>query len=192
MTIQTRNKRKDWQVGLGIKAHNVVCKRSLSGLSETIKWALRDQVSGIERTSNGHSLPVLQVSSAQSVGRFLGTSCESAASLLCMMLYEDFVMLLCWFGDTTMPILWYFYHIYDTSMILFCKTIRKVSFLYIIMYQAITPVFNQKDDTLRLFSRKNFFSCAYKLDGKSKKYLIWNLIDSPKITPRRRLYYMAT
>ena len=40
------------------------------------------------------------------------------------------------------------------------------------MYQAITPVLNQKDDTLRLFSRKNFFSCAYKLDGKSKKYLI--------------------
>ena len=128
MTIQTRNKRKDWQVGLGIKAHNVVCKRSLSGLSETIKWALRDQVSGIERTSNGHSLPVLQVSSAQSVGRFLGTSCESAASLLCMMLHDDFVMLLCWFGDTTMPILWYFYHIYDTSMILFCKIYRKSHF----------------------------------------------------------------
>lgn len=165
----------------------MVCKRSLSGLSETIKWALRDQVSGIERTSNGHSLPVLQVSSTQSVGRFLGTFYRSAASLLCMMLYEDFVMLLCWFGDTTMPISWYFYHIYDTSMILFCKIIRKVSFLYIIIYQIITLAFNQKDDTLRLFSRKNFFSCAYKLDGKSKMYLIWNLIDSPKITSRRRL-----
>ena len=25
------------------------------------------------------------------------------------------------------------------------------------MYQVITPVFNQRDDTLRLFSRKNFF-----------------------------------
>ena len=25
------------------------------------------------------------------------------------------------------------------------------------MYQVITPAFNQKDDTLRLFSRKNFF-----------------------------------
>ena len=25
------------------------------------------------------------------------------------------------------------------------------------MYQGITPVFNQKDDTLRLFSRNNFF-----------------------------------
>lgn len=138
----------------------MVCYRPLSGLSMPVKWALRDQVSGIERTSNGHSLPVLQVSSAQSVGRFLGTSCESAASLLCMMLHDDFVMLLCWFGDTTMPILWYFYHIYDTSMILFCKTIRKVSFLYIIMYQVITPVFKQKDDTLRLFYEKTFFVCV--------------------------------
>ena len=121
MTIQTRNKRKDWQVGLGIKAHNVVCKKSLSGLSETIKWALRDQVSGIERTSNGHSLPVRWALSTQSVGRFLGTSCESAASLLCMMLYGDFVVLQWWF-------LWYFYQIYDTSMILFCKIYRKSHF----------------------------------------------------------------
>ena len=64
------------------------------------------------------------------------------------------------------------YHIYDTSMILFCTIIREVSSLYIIMYQINTMVFNQKDDTLRLFSRKNFFSYAYKLDGKSKKYLI--------------------
>lgn len=39
------------------------------------------------------------------------------------------------------------------------------------MYQIITPIFNQKDDTLRLFSEK-LFSCAHKLDGKSKKYLI--------------------
>ena len=51
----------------------------------------------------------------------------------------------------------YFYHIYDTSMILFCKIIRKVSFPYIIMYQIIIPIFNQKDDTLRLFSEKTFF-----------------------------------
>ena len=64
---------------------------------------------------------------------------------------------------------------YDTSitfMILFCKVIRKVSFLYLIIYQTLTSYFNRKDDTLRLFSRKNFFSYAYKLDGKSKKYLI--------------------
>ena len=40
------------------------------------------------------------------------------------------------------------------------------------MYQVITLVFNQKDDTLRLFFTKKLFSCAYKLDGKSKMYLI--------------------
>ena len=72
----------------------MVYHRPLSGLSETIKWALRDQVSGIERTSNGHSSPVQRALSAQSIGRFLGTYCESAASLLCMMLYDDFVMVL--------------------------------------------------------------------------------------------------
>ena len=152
MTIQTRNKRKNWQAELGTNAHKVFCQRSLSGLSVPVKWALRDQVMGIDRPSYGHSLPVLRASSAQSVGRFLGTFCGSAASLLCMMLYEDFVMLLCWFGDTTMPISWY----------------------------------------IETFFTKKLFSCAYKLDGKSKKYLIWNLINSPKITSRRKLYYMAT
>ena len=44
-----------------------------------VKWALRDQVSGIERTSNGQSLPVQRALSAQSIGRFLGNSCGSAA-----------------------------------------------------------------------------------------------------------------
>ena len=37
-----------------------------------VKWALRDQVMGIDRPSYGHSLPVLLASSAQSTGRFLG------------------------------------------------------------------------------------------------------------------------
>ena len=157
----------------------MVCQRPLSGLSETIKWALRDQVSGIERTSNGHSLPVQRASSAQSVGRFLGTSCKSAASLLCMMLYDDFVMVLWWFGDTSMPISWYFYPFYDTSMRLFCKIIRKVSFSYLIIYQIFKSVFSRKNETLRLFFTKKLFSCAYKKDDRSKKYLIWNLIDTP-------------
>ena len=128
MSIQTRNKRENWQAGLGIKVHKVFCQRSLSGLSVPFKWALGDQVSGIERPSNGHSLPVLWALSAQSVGRFLGTSCGSAASLLCVMLYGVFVMLRWRF-------LWYFFRIYDTSMILFCKVIRKVSFFYLVVYQ---------------------------------------------------------
>lgn len=126
MSKQTRNKRKDWQVGLGIKAHKVVYHRPLSGHSGTKCRALREQVTGTHCPYSGHRVPKVS-------DDFMGTYCESAASL------------------------WYFYHIYDTLMILFCKIIRKVSFSYIIMYQIFTPVFNQKDDTLRLFSRKNFF-----------------------------------
>ena len=59
-------------------------------------------------------------------------------------------------------------HIYDTSMILFCKIIKKVSFQYIVMYQIITPIFNQKYDTLRLFSRKNFFRMRINLTENLK------------------------
>ena len=36
------------------------------------------------------------------------------------------------------------------------------------MYQAITQVFNQKDDTLRLFSRKNFFRMRINLTENLK------------------------
>lgn len=84
-----------------------------------------------------------------------------------------------------LSILWYFN---DTS----CKGIRKVSFLYIITYQIFTSESRQKDDTMTLFFIKKLFSCTYKLDEKSKKYLIWNLIDTLKITSQRRLYHMAT
>ena len=48
------------------------------------------------------------------------------------------------------------------------------------MYLIFISEFSRKDDTLRLFSRKNFFSCAYKVDGKSKKYLVSYLIDTPQ------------
>lgn len=152
MTIQTRNKRKNWQAELGTNAHKVFCKRSLSGLPVPVKWALRDQVMGIDRPSYGHSLPVLRASSAQSVERFwaLFTGRRLRYYAWCFMRiswcsYADLVILPCQFHDT-----------------------------------------------LRLFFTKKLFSCAYKLDEKSKKYLIWNLINSPKITSRRRLYYMAT
>ena len=40
------------------------------------------------------------------------------------------------------------------------------------MYQVITPVFNQKDDTLRLFSRKNFFRVRINSTENLKKYQI--------------------
>lgn len=37
MTIPIRYKRKDRQVGLGIKVHKVICQRPLSGLSMPVK-----------------------------------------------------------------------------------------------------------------------------------------------------------
>ena len=40
------------------------------------------------------------------------------------------------------------------------------------MYQIITQIFNQKDDTLRLFSRKNFFRVRINSTENLKKYLI--------------------
>ena len=160
MTIQTRNKRKNWQAELGTNAHKVFCQRSLSGLSVPVKWALRDQVMGIDRPSYGHSLPVLRASSAQSVGRFLGTFCGSATSLLCMMLYEDFVMLLCWFGGTTMPISWYFYHIYDTSMILFCKIIKKYHSYILLCIRQLHLFLIRKMILWDFFHEKTFFVCV--------------------------------
>ena len=171
-----------------------------------IRWSVCARQVGTQGPSVGHRQTKLRALIARIVGieypkrrTIFGHFMRLGGFDFMMMLYSNFVILrwrFCdafWrFCDASMPISWYFYHIYDTLMILFCKIIRKVPFIYIIIYQILTLVFNQKDDTLRLFSRKNFFSCAYKLDGKSEKYLIWNLIDSPKITPRRRLYYMAT
>lgn len=68
------------------------------------------------------------------------------------------------FCDGFMMVWWYFY---GNFMILlshswyfddtFCKVIRKVSFSYIIIYQLFIPLLNPKDDTLRLFHKKNFF-----------------------------------
>lgn len=191
MSIQTRNKRKDWQPGPEQKAHKVVCLRPLSGHLETTKWALRDQASGIDRPWNGHSLPILRALSAQSFRRFLGTSCGSATSLLCIMLYDDFVMLLGCFCDNFMPISWYFYQFYDTLMILLVKELKK-HHSCILLHIRLLYRNPHKKMILWYFFHKKLFSCAHKLDGKSKKYLIWNLIDTLKITSRRRLYHMAT
>ena len=68
--------------------------------------------------------------------------------------------------------LWYFY---DTS----CKIIQNVSFFYLIICQLFIFTFSKENDTLTLFHKKLFFARAHT-QGKSKKYLIWNLIDTKK------------
>ena len=59
--------------------YRVVRKVStLAGLLVPVTRSLRDQVTGIDRPSVGHSLPVLRVLSAHFVGCFLGHCFEQA------------------------------------------------------------------------------------------------------------------
>ena len=128
MPIQTMNKKKDWQAGLGIKSHKLFRKRPSCGLScpssghsVNKRRASTEQASGIDWTSDGHQPNKRLVLIARAVftecpkvGRLLGTPCRSAALLLCIMPHDDFVILRWRF-------LWYFYQIDDTSMILLVK-----------------------------------------------------------------------
>ena len=112
------NKRKDWQAGWGIKSHKPFCQRPSGGMScpssghsGTKRWALIARAVFTE---------------CPKVGRFLGTPCRSAALLLCIMPHDDFVIL-------RWRYLWYFYQIYDTSMILLVRYF-KMYHSYILLY----------------------------------------------------------
>lgn len=144
MSIQTRNKRKDWQPELGIKAHKVVCKRPSSGHSGTKCRALREQVTGTHYPYSRHRVPKVSddFGHFSQVGGF--DIMHDALWLFC----DGFMMIWWYFYGNFMILLSYSWYFDDT----FCKVIRKVSFLYIIIYQLFIPLLNPKDDTLRLFS----------------------------------------
>ena len=138
---------------------------------------------GIDWTSDGHQLNKRRAFIAHAVctecpkvRRFLGTPYRSAALLLYIMPHDDFVILRWRFYDTSIRLmillsdLWYFY---DTS----CKIIQNVSFLYLIIYQLFISTFCQKM-ILWYFFHKKLFTYEHILNGKSQKYLIWNLIDT--------------
>ena len=134
MSIQTMNKRKDWQAGLGIKSHKLFRKRPSCGLS--------CPSSGHSGTKRRALIARAVFTECPKVGRFLGTPCRSAALLLCIMPHDDFVILRWRF-------LWYFY---DTS----CKIFQNVSFFYLIIYQLFISVFSKRM-ILWHFFHKNFF-----------------------------------
>ena len=77
--------------------------------------ALRDHVMGIDRTSDGHSLPVLWASSAHFTGWFLDTILSKRIRIFLYVVDYNFVFLynaLWWFDDTSIEImilLWYFF-----------------------------------------------------------------------------------
>ena len=121
-----------------------------------VKWALRDQAMGIDRPSDGHQLNKRRAFIAHAVctecpkvWRFLGTPCRSAALLLCIMPYDDFVIL-------RWRYLWYFYQIYDTSMILLVRYF-KMYHSSILLYISYLSLRSAKEWYFDTFFIKNFF-----------------------------------
>ena len=146
MSIQTRNKRKDWQPELGIKAHKAVCKRPSSGHSGTKCRALREQVTGTHCPYSRYRVPKVS-----------DDFWALLASRRLRYYAWCFMTILWWFYDDLVILLWQFH---DTSMRLFCKIIRNVSFFYLAIYQIFKSVFSRKNETLRLFYKKTFYVCV--------------------------------
>lgn len=133
----------------------MVCKRPSSGHSGTKCRALREQVTGTHCPYSRHWVPKVS-----------DNFWALLASRRLRYYAWCFMTILWWFYDGLVIILWQFHDTSITFMILrwyfddtFCKVIQKVSFLYIIIYQLFIPLLNPKDDTLRLFHKKNF-SCV--------------------------------
>ena len=157
------NKRKDWQAGWGIKSHKPFCQRPSgdlsypsSGHSGTKRWASTDQAMGISWTSVGHRqtkgrafIAHAVCTECPKVWRFLGTPRRSAAWLLCIMPHDDFVIL-------RWRYLWYFYQIYDTSMILLVRYF-KMYHSSILLYISCLSLCSAKGWYFDTFFIKNFF-----------------------------------
>lgn len=131
----------------------MVCKRPLSGHSGTKCRALREQVTGTHCPYSRHRVPKVS-----------DDFWALLASRRLRYYAWCFMTILWWFYDDLVILLWQFHDTSITFMILrwyfFCKVIRKVSFLYIIIYQLFIPLLNPKDDTLRLFHKKTFLVCV--------------------------------
>ena len=87
-------------------------------------------------------------------------------------------------------ILWYFYWIYDTSMILLCKINRKVSFLQTIIYQSHTSVLAQ---IMRLwdFFREKTFMCAKERKKEERKRWWYKKKAAMATTPLLLILYFT-
>ena len=120
--------------------------------------ALRDHVKGIDRTSDGHSLPVRWASSAHFTWWFLGTI---LGKRICCFLYfvdYNFVSLynaLWWFDDTSIEI-----------MILLCKHIWKCHFAN----RYVSVIYLQTMILWDFFQEKTFM-CENKGMGESASFV---------------------
>ena len=126
----------------------------MAGLWVPVTRALRDHVMGIDRTSDGHSLPVLWASSAHFVGWLLGTILSKRIRIFSICSWLQF----CVFVQCFMVIWWYFYRNYDTSMILICKHIWKCHFAN----RYVSVIYLQTMILWDFFSRKKHLCARIK------------------------------
>ena len=134
----------------------------MAGLWVPVTRALRDHVMGIDRTSDGHLLPVLWASSAHFAGCFWGTILSKRIRIFSICSWLQF----CVFVQCFMVIWWYFYRNHDTSMILLCKYIWKCHFTN----RYVSVIYLQTMILWDFFEKKTFM-CEYKGMGESASFV---------------------
>ena len=134
----------------------------MAGLWVPVTRALRDHVMGIDRPSDGHSLPVRRASSAHFMGWFLGTILGKRIRIFSICSWLQF----CVFVQCFMVIWWYFYRNYDTSMMLLCKYIWKCHFAN----RYVSVIYLQTMILWDFFQEKTFM-CEDKGMGESASFV---------------------
>ena len=144
------------------------------GHQQTKRWASTDQALGINRPSVGHLLPVRWAQSAQTSGDFWALLVRSVVLLL-RMPHDVFAML--WWR-----FLWYFYHIYDTSMILLI-TQFKMYHSSILLHISYLFLYSVEKMILWYFFHKKTFSYTISTGWKP-----FSLIGRSNRTDRTNFY----
>ena len=138
-------------------AHQVVTQGPSVGHRQNKWWALFARIAGVECPK----FPVLfghfvRLGGFDFMHDALWRFCNASMTILwCFDVFDD-------------VFLWYFYPFYDTLMRLLVKKSEKYHSC-ILLYISYLPRGLTKKMILWDFFRKKLFSCAYKLDGKSKK-----------------------
>lgn len=145
MSIQTRNKRKDWQPELGIKAHKVICKRPSSGHSGTKCRASREQVTGTHYPYSRHRVPKVP-----------DDFWALPASRRLRYYAWCFMTILWWFDDGLVILLWQFHDTSITFMILLVKKSEKYHSCILLYISYLYHYLTQKMILWDFFHKKNF------------------------------------
>ena len=127
-------------------------------------------MTGIDRPSVGHSLPVLRSLNARFMGWFLGTNLSKQIVVFLYLVDYNFVFFYdasWWFNDTSIEFI-------DTSMILLCKYIWKYHF--VIPYVSVIYL---KIMILWYFFKKKHLCASGKGMGESASFVCGSACHFP-------------